>query len=95
MAEPSPERRCTTRMVNSTDNVTHVFAWDEAARVSVRDLGGEVAIEANAAGLRTLAEHLLTLAAEGTPDGSHLHLEPGHGLSEESIGLVLERDDSA
>ncbi|WP_329016809.1 MULTISPECIES: Imm32 family immunity protein [unclassified Streptomyces] len=50
-------------------------------------------IEANAAGLRTLAGHLLTLAQAGTPDGAHLHLEEHNGLEEGSASLVLERCD--
>jgi hypothetical protein len=32
-------------------------------------LGGEIVIEVNAAGLKTLAGHLLELAQDGTPDG--------------------------
>ncbi|MEU9309354.1 hypothetical protein [Streptomyces sp. NPDC048256] len=76
-----------------TDGVARVFTWEEGAHVEVRNLGGEVVIEANAAGLRTLAGHLLTLARADTPDGAHLHLEEGNGLKEGSVGLVLERCD--
>lgn len=56
----------------------------ERARVEVRDLGGEIVIETDAAGLRTLAGRLLTLAQDGTSDGTHLHLEEGDGLDEGS-----------
>ncbi|MFF2192524.1 hypothetical protein [Streptomyces sp. NPDC058157] len=76
-----------------TDGVAHTFTWEADARVQVRDLGGEVVVEANAEGLRTLARHLLVLAGDGVPDGSHLHLEPGNGLEDGSLGLVLERYD--
>ncbi|MGW7510662.1 Imm32 family immunity protein [Streptomyces massasporeus] len=76
-----------------TDGTTRVFAWKEGARIEVRDLGGEIVIEANAAGLKTLAGHVLTLAQDGTPDGAHLHLEESNGLEEGSVGLVLERCD--
>ncbi|MFE6098900.1 hypothetical protein ACFVQ4_02945 [Streptomyces laurentii] len=69
------------------------FSWDADARIEVRNLGTEVVIEANAAGLRTLAGHLLMLAGEGVPDGAHLHLEDSNGLEDGSIGLVLERSD--
>ncbi len=78
----------------STDGVSRVFSWDENARINVRSLGAEIVIEANAAGLRTLARHLLTLAEDGTPDGSHLHLEDSNGLEEGSVALILERDDA-
>lgn len=82
-----------TQLTTSTDGVSQVFTWGEDARVEVRNLGREVVIEANVAGLRTLAAHLLTLAQNGVPDGSHLHLEYGNGLEEGSVGLVLERSD--
>lgn len=82
-----------TQVTTTTDGVAQVFTWDGEARIEVRNLGREVVIEANAAGLRTLAGHLLTLARDGVPDGSHLHLEDGNGLEDGSVGLVLERGD--
>ncbi|MDQ1011686.1 hypothetical protein QFZ82_006171 [Streptomyces sp. V4I23] len=42
---------------------------------------------------RPPAGHLLTLAKDGVPDGRHLHREDSNGLSDGSIGLVLERCD--
>ncbi|MGW1888355.1 Imm32 family immunity protein [Streptomyces sp. NPDC001970] len=76
-----------------TDGVTSVLTWEDGARIEVRNLGGEIVIEANAAGLKTLAGHLLTLAQDGTPDGAHLHLEDNNGLEDGSASLVLERCD--
>ncbi|MFF3087962.1 hypothetical protein ACFVRB_23370 [Streptomyces nojiriensis] len=82
-----------TQVTAVTDGVAQVFTWEADARIEVRSLGRKVAIEANAAGLRTLAGHLLVLAGDGVHDGSHLHLEDGNGLEEGSVGLVLERCD--
>ncbi|MFJ3764806.1 hypothetical protein ACIPQJ_13005 [Streptomyces sp. NPDC090082] len=82
-----------TRVEAVVDGAGLVFTWDADARIEVRNLGGEVVIEANAAGLRTLAGHLLVLAGEGVPDGAHLHLEESNGLEDGSVGLVLERND--
>ncbi|MFF9471511.1 hypothetical protein ACF1E9_02585 [Streptomyces roseolus] len=81
------------RVTGAAEGGALAFSWEADARIEVRDLGGEVVIEGNAAGLRTLAGHLLTLAGEGVPSGSHLHLEDGNGLEGGSVGLVLERDD--
>ncbi|MGK4581983.1 Imm32 family immunity protein [Kitasatospora sp. HPMI-4] len=78
----------------TTDGVVRTFGWEADARIMVRQLGGETVIEADAAGLRALAGHLLVLAQDGTPDGSHLHLEAGTGLVAGSSGLVLERDET-
>ncbi|MGW2062575.1 Imm32 family immunity protein [Streptomyces sp. NPDC001937] len=91
--EPSSAPVESTQVATVTDGVAQVFTWDEDARIEVRNLGGEVVIEANAAGLRTLAGHLLTLAQDAVPDGSHLHLEDSNGLADGSVGLVLERSD--
>ncbi|MEU5916793.1 hypothetical protein [Streptomyces sp. NPDC047141] len=82
-----------TRVEAVADGAALVFTWDADARIEVRNLGGEVVIEANAAGLKTLAGHLLVLAGEGVPDGAHLHLEESNGLEDGSVGLVLERND--
>ncbi|MCY9785258.1 hypothetical protein KIK06_15350 [Nocardiopsis sp. EMB25] len=83
----------TTHVNVVVDGVIRVFTWEDDARIEVRNLGSEIVIEANAAGLRTLAGHLMTLAEDGTPDGAHLHLEERNGLEEGSAGLVLERCD--
>lgn len=92
--EPSAAPSMTTQVSAVTDGTTRVFTWEEDARIEVRNLGREIVVEANAAGLKTLAGHLLALAQDGTPDGAHLHLEEHNGLEEGSVSLVLERCDS-
>ncbi|MFI1394263.1 hypothetical protein [Streptomyces sp. NPDC020681] len=92
-SEPNTAPPSVTHVNTMTDGVRRVFTWESDARIEVRNLGGEIVIEANAAGLRTLAGHLLTLAEDGTPDGTHLHLEENNGLKDGSVGLVLERCD--
>ncbi|MER8182806.1 hypothetical protein [Kitasatospora sp. NPDC094015] len=78
-----------------TDAVRTEFRRPSQARITVRAGKSEVVVEANADGLRALAGHLVTLAGDGVPDGAHLHLEAGVGLTGGSAGLVLERDDEA
>lgn len=65
--------------------------WDDGAAVWTRVEGDRTVIEANAAGLRSLARTLLTLAAAGVPDGTHVHLFDLTGLQPGSAELVLER----
>ena len=61
----------------------------------IKVLGGdEIIIKANCAGLTSLARHLLTLAQEGVPNGSHIHLDEYNSLEEKSVDLIVERDDS-
>ncbi|WP_237537705.1 hypothetical protein [Streptomyces sp. SID2999] len=78
--KPNAAPSTTTRVTAMTDGITRVFTWEEGTRIGVRTLGAEIVVAANAAGLKTLAAHLLTLAHDGTPDGAHLHLEEGNGL---------------
>lgn len=63
--------------------------WEDGFEIRVRVEGGEARISANAAGLRSLAKHLLTLAEERP--GSHLHLDPYNSLEADSAPLLLER----
>ena len=92
--EPNAAPSASTHITAVTDGLPTVFTWEEGARIEVRNLGREIVIEANSAGLRTLAGHLLTLAQDGTPDGAHLHLEEHNGLEAGSASLVLERCDA-
>ncbi|WP_405820170.1 hypothetical protein OG241_31930 [Streptomyces sp. NBC_01390] len=92
-SEPDIAPPTTTHVSTVTDGNPRVFTWEEGARIEVRGPGQEIVIEANAAGLKTLAGHLLTLAQDGTPDGTHLHLDEHSGLEEGSLSLVLERCD--
>jgi hypothetical protein len=68
-----------------------VTEWDPDYEIEVRRDASGVAIRANAAGLRTLARHLITLASSSIPAGSHLHYDDSNGLAKDSVELILER----
>jgi hypothetical protein len=65
--------------------------WEPDYRLSVTVDDGEVRIRANRDGLVSLAKHLLTLAQDGVPSGSHVHYDPGGSLEDDSTPLVVER----
>ena len=67
------------------------LTWQRDYRLRVASGEQEVLISANAAGLRSLAQHLLTLAQEHVPAGVHAHMEPGLELEDESVPLVVEK----
>ena len=54
----------------------------------------EFVIRANANGLRLLAGHLLALAQDGVPAGTHLHYDPGMTLEDGSEAFVIERTNT-
>ncbi|MBF9239971.1 hypothetical protein I2I05_21445 [Hymenobacter sp. BT683] len=69
------------------------YHWEDDSGITVRLEAGEVIIRANPAGLRTLANHLLNLAQEGMPVGSHMLFDSDNGLEDESVTLVLQKDE--
>jgi hypothetical protein len=65
--------------------------WVPGYCLRVDAAGDEVTISANAQGLRSLAQHLLTLADDGVPLGVHVHLEPGLELDDDSVALIVDK----
>ena len=75
------------------------LTWVPGYMLRVTSAGGEVSITANEQGLRSLAQHLLTLAEAHVPPGVHAHMEPGLELDDDSapfvIGKVTDRIQTA
>ena len=67
------------------------ISWVEGFEINVAVHHDEVTIFANPEGLKSLAQHLLTLAEDGVPNGVHLHFEPGNELEDNSASLILNR----
>lgn len=65
--------------------------WDDDFEILVQRDGHQVTITANAAGLRSLARHLLALAQQTVPAHSHLHFDSSNSLEEGSVELIVER----
>ena len=65
--------------------------WIPGYYLRVDAAGGEVTITANVQGLRSLAQHLLTLADDGVPPGVHAHLEPGLELDDDAVALIVDK----
>lgn len=57
--------------------------------IQVSVSGGEVQIEANQAGLMSMANDMVLLAQQGTPDSSHIHLDEHNALESGSTALVI------
>jgi hypothetical protein len=87
---PNVERSINVPDYIAGEGITYV--WDDDAEIAVESEGdGGVLIAANAAGLVTLARHLLALAHEGVPVEHHLHLHDDSGLEAESLPLTILR----
>lgn len=65
--------------------------WQEGYTITVQVFQDSVLISANKEGLISLANHLLTLAQDTAPLGSHFHLDSCNALEEGSTELILEK----
>lgn len=65
--------------------------WDKNFEISVTVNGKEVEIKANNSGLLSLARHLITLAQNNVPDGSHFHLDEYNSLETGSSDLIISK----
>jgi hypothetical protein len=65
--------------------------WEDEHWVKVTIDNGSVAIQANSAGLRSLARHLLTLAQDSVPFGHHWHFDDRNGFEEGSTELIIAK----
>jgi hypothetical protein len=67
------------------------YQWEDGFVIQASVENGVTLIQANKAGLISLANHLLNLAQDGIPPGVHLHLDDLNSLEESSSELVIEK----
>jgi hypothetical protein len=71
------------------------YAWDDGYLLALKvNNDGSCVVTGNAAGLRSLARHLLVLSLPGVEDGSHVHLDESTGMDRGSDELILQRSDT-
>lgn len=68
--------------------------WQPDFLIGLRMEGEQVVLYANAAGLRTLADHLVALASEECPPGHHTNYEDDESLEKGSPALMILKVDS-
>ena len=69
------------------------LVWEKDFKIKTRYESDTIIIEANKAGLVSLARHLLVLAQEEAPSGSHIHLDEFNSLEDSSVELILDKND--
>lgn len=67
------------------------FKWEEDFTIRVSSENHTVLLSANKAGLKSLANYLLTLAEE--KPGCHFHLDDRNSLKEGSDELIIEKTE--
>ena len=66
------------------------FKWEDGFAIATRIENESIVISANAAGLRSLANHFMALADEESTH-SHFHLDTFNSLEDHSVELVVEK----
>ena len=68
--------------------------WDDNFKIKTSIPYDMITIEANREGLLSLARHLLLLAQEEVPNGSHFHLDDFNSLENNSVELIISKNDN-
>ena len=68
------------------------FKWEEGFAIATRIENDTIVLTANAAGLRSLANHLMALADEKSAC-SHFHLDVYNSLEDNSVELIVEKNE--
>ena len=68
--------------------------WDDNFKIKTSIPYDAITIEANREGLLSLARHLLLLAQEEVPDGSHFHLDDFNSLENNSVELIIAKNNN-
>lgn len=74
----------------SQDSGLHLV-WEEGFVILAKQEQSLLLLQANSAGLISLARHLLMLASNEVPIGAHVHLDDLNSLEDGSCELVLEK----
>ena len=69
------------------------YNWERGFTIAVSAEGKEIFLDANKAGLVSLANHLLFLAQNSVPFGSHMHLDDSNSLESGSSILTITKKD--
>lgn len=70
------------------------LVWDDNFAIRTSTEYDAITIEANRAGLLSLARHLLLLAQEDVPNGSHFHLDAFNSLEDNSVELIISKNEN-
>ncbi len=69
------------------------LVWNDNYKIKTSTPYDTITIEANRDGLLSLARHLLLLAQEEVPNGSHFHLDEFNSLEDSSLELIISKNE--
>ncbi len=69
------------------------LVWEDNFKIKTSTPYDTITIEANREGLLSLARHLLLLAQKEVPNGSHFHLDEFNSLEDDSVELIISKNE--
>jgi hypothetical protein len=67
--------------------------WEENFKIKTTAPFDTLTIEANRDGLISLARHILHLAQDAVPNGSHFHFDEYNSLENGSLELIISKNE--
>ena len=67
------------------------LSWDPGFVINIKQEDGVVILQANNAGLRSLAKHLISISNEDVPEYVHIHFDDSNSLELGSQELIIEK----
>ena len=68
--------------------------WEDNFKIKTSAPFDTLTIEANREGLISLARHILHLAQDEVPSGAHFHFDQYNSLEDESIELIIAKNEN-
>ena len=65
--------------------------WDPGFVINIKQENDAVILQANNAGLKSLAKHLISLSNEEIPANVHIHFDDSNSLEVGSRELIIEK----
>lgn len=70
------------------------FVWENNFKIKTSTEFDAITIEANSEGLLSLARHLILLSQKEVPNGSHFHLDEFNSLENNSVELIISKNEN-
>ena len=70
------------------------LVWENNFKIKTSARDDAIIIEANSDGLLSLARHLIHLSQKEVPHGSHFHLDEFNALEDDSVELIVAKNEN-
>jgi hypothetical protein len=80
-----------TLAIPEPDKTAYKYSWEPEFEIKAEISNGEIVINANKAGLISLAKQFLSLAQDEYQTGCHLHYDESNSLEDGSCEVIINK----